>query len=97
TGMPGTVGSLLVPDHSYPTIDKEVDPALLALYAMLRAVLRLVVPASGLKRSTEVELLVLRHELKASVRPSPVVVGGVDPKHPFQMAVAEHDHPVQAL
>jgi hypothetical protein len=33
------------------------------LYAILRAVLRLVVPTSSLERSTEVELLVLRHEL----------------------------------
>ena len=34
------------------------------LYAIFRAVLRLVVPASSLERSTEVELLVLRHELR---------------------------------
>jgi hypothetical protein len=33
------------------------------LYAILRGVLRLIVPASSFERSTEVELLVLRHEL----------------------------------
>ena len=57
--MPGTVSR-----WSYRSIGKEVTLLFSLLYAILRAVLRLVVPASRFQRSAEVELLVLRHELK---------------------------------
>jgi hypothetical protein len=42
---------------------KEVDLLFSLLYAIVRVVLRLVVPTSSFDRSTEIELLVLRHEL----------------------------------
>ena len=54
-----------VPRSSYPDPSVRRSTLLFSLlYAILRAVLRLVVPTSSFERSTEVELLVLRHELK---------------------------------
>ncbi len=38
-----------------------------------------------------------RLEIKASMRPSGVVVRGVGAKYPLQVAEAQHQHPVQAL
>src|SRR6266511_2037127 len=46
---------------------------------------------------SRIRLRVRRLELKTSVGPSPVVVGGVDSEHPLQVTAAEHQHPVQAL
>ena len=40
---------------------------------------------------------VRRLELKASVGPSPVVVGGVDPKDSLEVAAPQDQHPVQAF
>ena len=40
---------------------------------------------------------VRRLELKAAVGPSPVVVGGVDPKDSLEVAAAQDQHPVQAF
>src|SRR5438094_2528364 len=64
--MSPTNRSGTVSPSSYPITIRSVRRLILVfslLYAILRAVLRLVVPASTLERSTEVELLVLRHEL----------------------------------
>lgn len=48
-------------------------------------------------RENRIRSWVRRLELETSVGPSPVVVAGVDLKHPLKVASTEHQNPVQTL